>query len=189
MWDADDVMLPGTLDLLHGCLTRDDGLIAAAAAIVDWPTGQRHRWPRSWISWLTQRPRLLAVVNSIWSQYPTVGATLMRTDAVRDSGGYAEGDRVSEDWSLSTALLWRGRVSWSERPGRLYRHHSLSSWNKHNRTGRLLANSRAVRSSLRGDPTVPRWFACSLPAVQVAHYIALLVVQPLTRLLRGVGRE
>jgi hypothetical protein len=124
------------------------------------------------------------VLNSIWSQYPTVGATLMRTDVVREAGGYAEG-RVSEDWSLGAALLWRGRVAWCDQPGRLYRRHPSSSWVKHNGTMRLVANAREVRDLLRSDDAVPAWFTVMLPCVGIVQLVLLLFVQPVIRLLRG----
>jgi glycosyltransferase involved in cell wall biosynthesis len=184
MWDADDVMLPGTLATLRATMAADRDLVAAAAAIHEARDGVRHRWPRRWISWLVRHPRLLAVINSVWSQFPTTGATLMRTDVVRAAGGYAVAD-AAEDWSLGTALLWRGRVAWTERPGRVYRRSHGSLWSRQNHTRRLLGHARAVRSRLREDPSVPRWFARALPVVAAAQYFALLVVQPLVRLGRG----
>ena len=142
MWDADDVMYSGTLELL---LTRFDAapqVVAHALAIADGP-GRRHPWPRRWVGRLSHRPRLLAFANSIWSQYPTVGATAMRTDAVRAAGGYADAS-VGEDWSLGAALLWRGAASWSERPGRLYRQHSIATLQRHSSRADLLERAGAI---------------------------------------------
>jgi glycosyltransferase involved in cell wall biosynthesis len=184
MWDADDVMLPGTLRLLCDGVDADRQLVAHAAAIVDSPSGSRHRWPRRWVSALTRRPRLLALINSVWSQYPTTGATVMRTDVVREAGGYREVDG-SDDWLLGVALLWRGRVGWTERPGRHYRQHDTSIWPRHDTVRYLLGNSRAVRSLLRRDAAVPRWCRLAVPLIQVAQYAAILVVRPLTRLVRA----
>ena len=129
MWDADDVMYPGTLESLLARFEAAPEAVAHALAIADGP-GLRHRWPRRWLGRLSRRPRLMAFVNSIWSQYPTVGATAMRTDAVRATGGCADAS-AGEDWSLGAALLWRGPAGWSERPGRLYRKHSISTLQRH----------------------------------------------------------
>jgi hypothetical protein len=188
MWDADDVMVPGTLRHLREGLKADPRLVAHAAAIVDSPSGRRHRWPRPWISHLTRWPRLLAVVNSIWSQYPTTGATIMRTDVVRAAGGFGESDS-GEDWSLGVALLWRGRVGWSERPGREARRHALSIWKRSCTTRHLLEHSRAVRAALQRDPAVPRWCRIAVPLIQVGQYTAILVIRPLSHLLRRLGRS
>jgi glycosyltransferase involved in cell wall biosynthesis len=187
MWDADDVMVPGTLRHLRDGLTADPRRVAHAAAIVDLPSGRRHRWPRRWVSRLTRWPRLLALLNSIWPQYPTTGATIMRTDVVRDAGGYRETDSA-EDWSLGVALLWRGRVGWSERPGRRYRKHAGSTWDRSSTTGHLLANSRAIRALIARDTAVPRWGRKVLPLIRLGQYGAILVVRPLTHLARRLGR-
>jgi hypothetical protein len=190
MWDADDVMLPGTLQFLCERVTAHGRLVAYAAAIVESPSGRRHRWPRRWLSLLTRWPRLLAVLNSVWSQYPTTGATVMRTEVVRDAGGYRDADGA-EDWSLGVALLWRGRVGWSERPGRHYRRHGMSTWSRYSTTSNLLAHSRAARTRLRQDAAVPRWCSRALPLIQLGQYAAVLVIRPAThffRYLAGRGR-
>ena len=101
----------------------------------------------------------MAFVNSIWSQYPTVGATAMRTDAVRATGGCADAS-AGEDWSLGAALLWRGPAGWSERPGRLYRKHSISTLQRHGSMTDLLERARATRARLRRDQAVPAGAGC-----------------------------
>jgi glycosyltransferase involved in cell wall biosynthesis len=186
MWDADDVMVPGTLSHLREGLAADPRRVAHAAAIVDLPSGRRHRWPRRWVSRLTRWPRLLALLNSVWPQYPTTGATIMRTDVVREAGGYREADSA-EDWSLGVALLWRGPVGWSERPGRRYRQHDQSTWKRFSTTAHLLDNSRAVRGRIERDAAVPRWCCAVLPLIQLGQYAAILVVRPLTHLARRLG--
>lgn len=183
MWDADDVMLPGTLESLVDAMAADPHRVAHAASILDLESRRRHRWPRRWIASLTRRPRLLAIINSIWSQYPTTGATVMRTAVVRDAGGYGAADGA-EDWSLGVALLWRGRVGWSERPSRLYRRHHVSTWRRHRTTKHLLAHARAVRSLLRRDAAVPRWCRACLPLIQLGQYVAILAIRPAARVFR-----
>ena len=165
-------------------MDADPRLVAHAEAILDGDSGRRHRWPRRWLAGLTRRPRLLALINSIWSQYPTTGATVMRTEVVRDAGGYGE-TNGAEDWSLGVALLWRGRVSWSERAGRLYRRHDMSTWQRHSTTRQLLVHSSAARARLRADATVPGWCRAGLVLIQLAQYAAILLVRPMVRLLRS----
>jgi glycosyltransferase involved in cell wall biosynthesis len=177
MWDADDVMYPGTLEFLFARFEAAPQSVAQALAIADGP-GLRHRWPRRWVGPLSRRPRLMAFVNSIWSQYPTAGATAMRTEAVRATGGCPDAS-AGEDWSLGAALLWRGPVGWSERPGRLYRTHSISTLQRHRTMTDLLERARATRARLRRDQAVPRWCRLLLPLIAAAQYALIFVVRPL----------
>src|SRR3954464_13438718 len=75
VWDADDTILPGTLGFLEGAMTADPRLAAYGTAIIEEPSGRRHRWPRPWITTVARRPALLALLDCIWSLYPTTGAT------------------------------------------------------------------------------------------------------------------
>ncbi len=129
----------------------------------------------------------MAVLNSIWSQYPTTGATIMRTDVVRDAGGYGEIDGA-EDWALGAGLLFRGPVGWSERPGRHYRQHGASTWNRHSTTRHLIGHARTVRGRLRQDAAVPSWYRRSLPLILLGQHAAILAVRPLSHLIRRLGR-
>src|SRR5258708_39280119 len=105
-------MLPETLARLESALDSERDLVAFGAAIIEDPTGVRHRWPRTWIARLARYPRLFALAHSIWSLYPTTGATIMRTEHARAAGGYSAGDS-GEDWVLGVSLAFRGRVGWS----------------------------------------------------------------------------
>jgi glycosyltransferase involved in cell wall biosynthesis len=176
MWDADDVMYPGTLEFLFARFEAAPESVAQALAIADGP-GLRHPWPRRWVGRLSRRPRLMAFANSIWSQYPAAGATAMRTEAVRATGGYPDAS-AGEDWSLGAALLWRGPAGWSERPGRLYRKHSISTLQRHRTMTDLLARARATRARLRRDQAVPRWCRLLLPLIAAAQYALIFVVRP-----------
>lgn len=171
-WDADDVMLPGTLGLLEGTIGSRPELAAFGASIVEDPSGERHRWPRRWVARLARAPNLFALLNSMWSLYPSTGATIMRTELVRAGGGYANADS-GEDWSLGVALAFRGRVGWSERPGRVYRVHDLSVWARHMGTGHQLRHARAVRERIRTDRGIPSWARAALPAIWIGQCAAI----------------
>ena len=54
----------------------------------------------------------------------------MRTELARTAGGYADAES-GEDWCLGVSLAFRGRIGWSERPGRVYRLHPRSVWARH----------------------------------------------------------
>ena len=171
-WDADDVMLPGTLGFLEAAIAADARLVAYGAGIVEAPSGARHRWPRRWIAGLCRRPRLLALLNCVWSLYPTTGATLMRTEAVVGCGGYFDADS-GDDWCLGVSLAFRGRLGWSERPGRIYRRHPSSIWALYGSPRHQLRHAAAVRERLRADAAVPGWVRAALPAIALAQHAAI----------------
>jgi hypothetical protein len=186
-WDADDLMLPGTLGFLEDALTADPRLVAFGAAIVEEPSGIRHRWPRRWIARVIEHPRVFAVIDSVWSMFPTTGSTLMRSAVVRECGGFGDANS-GEDWSLGAALVWRGRVGWSERPGRRYLQHEGSAWNLFGSPRHQLENARAVRGRLAGDSGIPRWVRALVPLLGGLQ-VAAVATHALAAKLRGAVRQ
>src|SRR5437764_1426066 len=115
--DADDMLMDGTLAPLYERIAADPGLAVSATSILDSETGKRHRNPRRFVLRLVRLPRAFAIANSTWSLLPIQGCAILRTDQVREAGGYADAD-VGEDWDLAVSVTWRGRVEISERIGR-----------------------------------------------------------------------
>lgn len=185
-WDADDVMEPGTLAFLEDQLAGDPRVVAFGAAIIEDPSGVRHRWPRKWIARVLRHPRLFALINCVWSMFPTTGATAMRTEVVRACGGYADADS-GEDWSLGAALVLRGRVGWSERPGRRYLQHDASVWDSSAAAGHQLTHAATVRRRLAADPGIPAWLREALPLVGVAQVAAIAAHLFAAALRRAAG--
>ena len=173
-WDADDIMLEGTLPFLEAAISADPELAAFATAVVEDPSGRRHRWPRRWIKWLVRSPQRFAFLDSVWSLYPTTGATIIRTDLARAAAGYGDADS-GEDWSLGVSLAFRGRLGWSERPGRLYRVHPRSTQAQHMAPADMLRHARAVRERIRTDPGIPGWARRSLPLLWIGQRAAIAV--------------
>ena len=190
-WDADDLMLSSTLGFLLREIVADERLVAVAAGIVDDETGVRHRWPPRWSARLTAFPRVFAVCHSIWSLFPSTGATLMSTPAVRAGGGYAASERAvsAEDWVLGVSLAFRGRIRLVERPGRLYRRLGASLLEEHGMPANQLDHAREVRHRLRTDPALPDWARRSAGALEVLHPLVLLGMAPLARRIRGAARR
>jgi glycosyltransferase involved in cell wall biosynthesis len=182
--DADDELLDGALGQLVDVLDRAGGP-AAALAILDAGTGGLHRTPRQSAARLARRPPVLALANAIWSLLPTQGATIMRVDAVRACGGYADRDS-GEDWVLGTSLTLRGRIAFDSRPALRYRARDDSPGNAPLRRRVLLGNAAAVRARLRSDLAAPVWLRKLLPGIAVAQTIAALVLSPATRRARAV---
>src|SRR3954451_4592327 len=172
VWDVDDTMLPGALGFLQRAMRADRRLAAYGSAIIEEPTGRRHRWPRRWVAALARIPAIFAVLDCVWSLYPTTGATIMRTELAR-SAGYGEAES-GEDWCLGVSLAFRGRVGWSERAGRTYRLHPHSIWSKHRTARDLVRHAKAVRERIRHDPVVARTAKAALPLIAVAQYCAVL---------------
>lgn len=185
-WDADDEMLPGTVAFLEQAIDSDPRLAAFAAAIVETPSGFRHRWPRPWISTLVRAPTLFALIDSVWSMYPSTGATIIRTRFAREAGGFAETES-GEDWCLGVSLAFRGRIGWSERPGRLYTLDESSVWARHMTARHQLAHAREVRRRIQTDPGVPDWARAALPTIAAGQWAAIgahLIVAGLRRFRR-----
>src|SRR4051812_35894196 len=155
VWDVDDAMLPGALRVMEDAMRSDPALVAFGAAIVEEASGRRHRWPRRWAAALARFPAIFALLDCVWSLYPTTGATIMRTQLTQSAGGYGEAES-GEDWCLGVSLAFRGRVGWTERPGRVYRLHPHSIWSKHRTVRDLVRHAKAVRDRIRHDPVIAR---------------------------------
>lgn len=188
--DADDLMLPGSLDALAAGIASDPGAAAFAMAIVDGDTGGRHRSPRRVARALARAPMVFALANSVWSLLPTQGATIMRSAEVRAVGGYADRDH-GEDWALGASLAWRGRVRFVREPALVYRwrEDSPGRGGVSASNSMLRANAACVRERLRVDPIVPAPVRAALPLVATAQWVAAVVVRPLFRRLRRMTRS
>jgi glycosyltransferase involved in cell wall biosynthesis len=182
-WDADDLMLAGTLRFLRDRLAANPGVVAVAAGILEDEPRVPHGWPRGWTAPLARMPAVFAVAHSVWSLFPSTGATLMRTSAARGAAGFADANS-GEDWVLGVSLAFRGRVELHRRPGRIYRRRVGSLWEERRSLRHLLGHSAAVRQRVLADREVPSWAKALLPLVAVAQWAALLVVRPLVKLLR-----
>ena len=156
--DADDELLPGTLERLRARLAARPSCVASVAASVAWLEGSGEtvswRWPRPLAYRLCRHPRLFAAAASLRNQYPTTGAALMRTEAMRGAGGFADADH-EEDWLPGVALAARGRVDLDRRPGRRYRvSDAIALWGRrgprdHERQSPPTAQSPASRPAHR----------------------------------------
>lgn len=182
-WDADDLMLPGTLRHLQERIAGDERIVAVAAAIMEGDPPVPHRWPRRWTYRLTRWPHLFAYGHCVWSLFPSTGSTIMRADAVRAAGGYADSNS-GEDWVLGVSLAFRGRVVLDSRPGRIYRRHAESLWETQRSLGQLRRNARNVRVRIRRDPRL-RPARRVLPLIAVLQGLANCILHPLAELVRS----
>jgi len=172
VWDADDVMLPGTLELLEREIDTAPDLAAFGLSILE-DTGERHRWPRRWVASLSRHPKIFTLVHCIWSVWPTTGSTIMRAELLRDGGGYGAYDS-GDDWVAGVSLVFRGRVGWSERPGRVYQIRDGSIWARHMDLSHQVAHAREVRTRIRHDHGSPGWVRRALPLIWLGQHVALI---------------
>jgi hypothetical protein len=177
VWDADDVMLPGTLPRLLDRLARDPELVACSPSIVEYPDGRLHHWPRRWPLALTRFPRLFATANAVTSLYPAIGAALRTLPAQQTAFPDANG---GDDWAIGAGLAFRGQIAVDPHPGRRYRRHhgSVSArWTTEN----VMSSAGLLRRSLSADQAVPAPIRRALPLMALAHHGVLRVLRPLSR--------
>ena len=182
-WDADDVMLPGTLGFLEQRLRADLRIVAVAASIVEDEPRVRHRWPPARAVALARHRRTFAAANAVWSMLPATGATLMRTALVRGAGGYADANS-GEDWVLGVSLAFRGGIELHERPGRVYRRRVGSLWERRRSVRHLLRHAVMVDRRVLADPDVPAWGRCLVPLFAVVQAVLALAALPIARATR-----
>jgi glycosyltransferase involved in cell wall biosynthesis len=184
--DADDKLLPGALEYMISELESDPSLSVCAMSIME-PSGRRHRTPRRFTARLVRRPRLFALVESVWSLVP-IGCALLRTEQVREAGGYADAD-WGEDWVLAISLFFRGRVEVSQRFGRFYRLTENSLSESANRHRELAASARRVRQRIRTDRGIPGWARAAVPVIAALQMVAIWAVRPAYRAISRLGRR
>jgi glycosyltransferase involved in cell wall biosynthesis len=182
-WDADDLMLPGTLRFLRDRIASQPEAVLVAASILEGDPPVRHRWPRRWTYPFTRARALFALADCVWSMFPTTGSSIMRTADARASG-FADANS-GEDWVLGVSLVFRGRVVLEPRAGRLYRRHATSLWETQRSPEQLLRHAAAVRERIRQDAAVPRWVRLLLPAIAVMQTLAVRLGRPIAEVRRS----
>jgi len=184
--DVDDILLDCAILSMLERIAADPELSVAATSILDSETGERHRNPRRFVARLARWPRLFALADSVWSLLPIQGNAILRTDRVRDAGGYADTD-LGEDWDLAASLAWRGPVAILERPGRYYRSAEGDTERRARSAEELRASARRVRDRVRRDPGVPRWARTLIPAIAPLQLAAIHLARPIYRRVRAVA--
>jgi glycosyltransferase involved in cell wall biosynthesis len=175
--DADDELLPGALARMRARLAARPSSVVTVAGCEAWieDAGETVRWgwPRPLAYRLSGHRRLFAMVTALRNAYPTTGV-LMRTDAMRAAGGFADADH-EEDWLPAVALAARGDIDLDTRPGRRYRMSERSLYGAGADLATMRANRRELRRALRRDP---RTRAFALPggwALAGAHAVSARV--------------
>jgi glycosyltransferase involved in cell wall biosynthesis len=170
--DADDRLLPGATAFLSSRMAKRPELVAVICRYVSWnpKTEARavlERSPRPIVFRVARYRRLFALANLRYNCFPVVGG-ILRTDAVRDAGGFGDGD-VGEDWILGAQLTFRGPIEFHPEPSFLRRVHSGSLWYRAHTHDDYLARCNLLRERIERDRSVPRWVKAGLPLLAVAH--------------------
>ena len=173
--DADDELADGALATLHDGIAADPHLAAFVMSVIEADTGRRHRFPRRIAFALSRSPRLFALATAIWSLYPTQGCAIVRSDWVREAGGYADLIR-GEDWILAVSLAFRGPVRLDRRPGRIYHRRNESLLGGGLSISDIRLAHRCIRDRLRQDPAVAGWARALLPLIACLQFLVTLIV-------------
>jgi GT2 family glycosyltransferase len=122
--EGDDLLLPGAVACLLPALEARRDAVAVAGRVLAWnpTTGARAptRWPFAYAYRLCRYSRVFALWNCVRNVFPTVGPVIIRTDAARRAGGFADGN-WAEDWAFGAALAFQGGIVMEERVCGLYR--------------------------------------------------------------------
>ena len=182
-WDADDVMLPGTIRRLLDAMSADAGLAVAGTRILE-DDRTYHHWPRLAFQRLARWPAAYAALHAVSSLYATTGS-MMRTDLLRAGGGFPDINE-GDDWVVGVSMALRGRVRVLEHPGRIYHLHADSvsaRWT----TADRLRSAHSVRRRLRSEPALPAGVRAAITVMAPAHWLVLLVLRPLRLRLRSLA--
>jgi succinoglycan biosynthesis protein ExoO len=171
--DADDTLLPGALARLVHLLRRDPRAVLAVGKHLLWSptTGQElvvDRAPRPAVYRVARHPRTLALLTLRFDCYPLVGCAVIRTDAARDAGGFAD-DSLAEDWALRSALAFRGRVLFTPSTVVRVRVRDGSLWHRDHSRSELTAMFREFRRRRRADRRLPLWGRLALAPIALAQ--------------------
>ena len=156
--DADDTLAPGALDLLLADATQCPGLVAAVGSMEAYHpfAGVRTAlpFPTEWAQRAQWAPLALGTLSIVRNCFPTVGPAVLATDAVRDAGGFADAS-YCEDWSLATALAFRGPVHLRRDHLMSVQFHWGSQITRHGTPQRMLRQLFRLHGRWYRDPCVP----------------------------------
>jgi cellulose synthase/poly-beta-1,6-N-acetylglucosamine synthase-like glycosyltransferase len=176
-FDADDVMLPGMLDALCRRVEADPGAVGAVGRFLTWKavTGEQTattRMPRPIVYRLAHHRRLFAASNLVFNSFLVAGG-VYRTDAVRDAGGFGEGN-LGEDWLLAIGLSLRGRLAFLPEALFLHRVEEGSLWHRRHEREEVEELYATARRRVAEDASAPAWARLALPATHLVHRLEIL---------------
>ena len=175
--DADDLLLPNAVSALSTCLKHNDDATACVGKIQGWRPSNDYRsdwgFPPTIASTLHRFPNLFASANLCRNMFPVVGATLLKSEAVRRAGGFSDSNR-GEDWGLSAVLAFLGPVRSLTEPTLVYRvtDSTLSTAGESLRA--IMGTRREVRRRVRASRAVPYFGRLAAAVILPVHWIDAL---------------
>ena len=171
--DADDVLLPGALALLHALLNSRPGAVAAVCKRVLWDpeSGIEHmneRSPRPLVYPLSRWRRTFAAVTLRYDVFQLTGCALVDRDAVRDAGGFGDAS-LAEDWMLRSSLAARGRIVFGREGVVRFRVSRGSLWHREHTRAELDRAYAAFRVHRLSDNALPLWARAAMPLIAAGH--------------------
>lgn len=194
--EGDDLLTPGALRFLASQISQrpEVTIVAGRFRVWDPNTGRSvpARWPFEYCYRLNKFPWLFALINCVRNVLPTTGPVLARTEAVRESGGFADSN-WAEDWALGAVLGFVGIPLLSRRCCGLYRvdvnRVTLSDY-KERRFRPAWQGRMQIRQKLRTSPVVPRYVRWAAPLLVVPHaYFAVIDVLVARQQVANVSDE
>lgn len=178
--DADDQLVPEAQGTMLAALESDPGAVLATTQAIDRESGDVVA-PRSFVGSLARSPSALAAAESVWSLLPTQGCAVIRTEAAKACGGYADSDG-GEDWAFGIALVRRGRVVVLPDPGLIYAPAGFRDGKLSRRE--LSGRAALARASWRRSGGVGSLLL--LPLIGALQFVVIGVLRPLRT--RGAGK-
>lgn len=171
-FDVDDLMLPGMLAALtRGLATREDS-VGCVGRFLSWNAAtdvrtDTARMPRPVVYRLSPHRRLFAASSLLFNSFLVAGG-VYRTQAVRDAGGFGDGN-LGEDWLLAIGLSLRGSLVFLPDPLFLHRIEAGSLWHRRHERADVERLYAAARERIDRDTAAPSWVRRSLPAAHLVH--------------------
>lgn len=154
--DADDVLLPGSLDVRLAALEANPSaaLVHGAARIVDAGGSPLPPWRRPFERDAVETGDAafaeLALANEL-----TTSTVLVRRSAHDDAGPFRDIGPASSDWEMWLRLALRGDVAYVAEEVACYRQHPQTISRMTSVERRFACDARAVRGGLRAATVVP----------------------------------
>jgi len=176
--DADDQLLPGSIDRLlaaaaHSSSSRGSPPAVVTAPLADPRTLGLYHWPSRWMQRTAHRPGAFRVLEAVRASFP-VNGSLICTEVAAAGPGFDADPASAEDWVFGVSLAWRGRVVFAVEPAMTYAPTIGGQWSRHRAVASQRRHQACVRRRVRQEPSVPAWVKAALPLLWLAHHLDLL---------------
>jgi glycosyltransferase involved in cell wall biosynthesis len=173
--DADDQILDGAIDFLYQKLKDDPTALAASGRFRAYSKDQppQDEWdffPPKRAELLSRRSKLFAIANLFQMMWPSAGAALIKTAAIKQAGGFpAALGNYGEDWAPAAILASQGKIIVSSKPVRLYQVHPNSLLAQRENNQARIDMRKKTRQLLRRNPATKTKARLLAPLIWAWH--------------------